>query len=73
MVRQKTRPMTLKLPPVTDDALGAIADALKLDRSATLRFLVHEKARALGLLTLRTEAPMPVDDAPARSATRRGR
>lgn len=55
MPRKKTRKglgrnMLLKLRPVDDAALDAVTGALKLDNnSSTLRFLVHEKARELGL------------------------
>jgi hypothetical protein len=50
MPHEKSRPMTLRLRRDTDDALDALAAELRLDRSNTLRFLVHEKARALGIL-----------------------
>jgi hypothetical protein len=49
MVRQKSRLMRVKLPPAADDALGKVAAHLALERSSALRFLVLEKARALGL------------------------
>lgn len=49
MPHEKSRPMTLRLRRDTDDALDALAAELRLDRSSTLRFLVHEKARELGL------------------------
>jgi hypothetical protein len=41
--------MNLRLPPTADDALDAVAASLGLDRSSCIRFLVMEKARALGL------------------------
>jgi hypothetical protein len=41
--------MNLRLPPTADDALGKVAALLKLDRSSCIRYLVMEKARALGL------------------------
>lgn len=50
MPHEKSRLMTLRLRRDTDDALDAVAAELRLDRSNTLRFLVHEKYRALGLL-----------------------
>jgi hypothetical protein len=49
MVHQKSRVTTLRLRPTDDDALDAVAAALRLDRSSAIRFLVFEKARALGL------------------------
>jgi hypothetical protein len=49
MAQQKTRPMTLRMPEPTHDALDAVAAALGLDRSSCIRFLVHEKQRVLGL------------------------
>jgi hypothetical protein len=41
--------MFFRFPPPAESALDAVATALGLDRSATIRFLVLEKARALGL------------------------
>jgi hypothetical protein len=41
--------MTLRLRRDTNAALDRVAAELRLDRSATLRFLVHEKERSLGL------------------------
>lgn len=41
--------MVVRLRPEPDAALDAIARELGLDRSSTIRFLVMEKARALGL------------------------
>lgn len=49
MAHEKSHLMTLRLRRDTNAALDAIATELCLDRSATLRFLVHEKARALGI------------------------
>lgn len=74
MPRQKSRSMVVRLRPEPDAALDAIARELGLDRSSTIRFLVMEKARALGL-------PVRADDderiagaaAPPASPARRGR
>lgn len=49
MPKQKSRPMTLRLPEQADEALDAVARELGLDRSSTLRFLVLEKVRAMNL------------------------
>lgn len=59
--RPISRLMTVKWPPAADAALEALAAELALDRSATIRFVVMEKARAMGLLDRRApgEAPAP--------------
>ena len=44
------RPTTVRFPELVDDALDALAEHYALDRSSMLRFLVMEKARALGLV-----------------------
>jgi antitoxin component of RelBE/YafQ-DinJ toxin-antitoxin module len=61
--------MHVRLRPAADDALDAVAASLGLDRSNAIRFLVFEKARALGL-------PLPTGSnppAPAPAPPRRGR
>jgi hypothetical protein len=69
MVRQKSRLMRVKLPPATDDALGKVAAALKLDRSSALRFIVMGKARELGLplsIDAELDAETPLAPAPVK-------
>jgi hypothetical protein len=49
------RRMNLKLSEADRALLLALAETLHLDASATIRFLVAEKCRALGI----TETPAP--------------
>lgn len=67
---EKCRPMTVKWPPAADAALEALAAELALDRSATIRFVVMEKARAMGLLDRRAPAEQAAP-APKRTIIRR--
>jgi hypothetical protein len=61
----KFKPVCFRFPVVTDDALDAVAAELSLNRSDTVRFLVHEKLRALGLsLSVRDEGPRPASRPP---------
>jgi hypothetical protein len=57
------RPTTVRFPELVDDALDALAEHYALDRSNMLRFLVMEKARALGLVH-KADAPPPVASSP---------
>lgn len=74
MPRQKTRSMILRLKPAPDAALDAVAKQLGLNRTSAIRFLVLEKARAMGL-TLPDESDdqdePPVAPAQSKRGTRR--
>ncbi len=62
MAHQKSRSLKIRLRPPDEDALGAIAEKMKLDRASCIRFLVLEKARALGLLPSTADpSAIPVD------------
>lgn len=77
MGHEKSRNHTTRFRRHDDDALDAVAGALRMERSDAIRFLIHEKARALGLTVpaarVETPAPPEVAPAPAPSPARRRR
>jgi hypothetical protein len=50
MGHEKSRNRTTRFRQADDDALDAVAGALGMERSDAIRFLIHEKARALGVV-----------------------
>lgn len=60
------RPTTVRFPELVDDALDALAEHYALDRSNMLRFLVMEKARALGLVHKGDVPPAPTSSPAAK-------
>lgn len=52
----KTRRLNIRFSDSEMDELNAVGEVLGLTTSAALRFLIHEKYRALGIAT--TSAPV---------------
>lgn len=63
--KSELRKTTLLLSPDADTALRKVAAQLRLNQSDTIRFLVFEKCRALGL-----DAPPAANDAARETGSR---